>query len=163
MYSHALMALVEKALEACKKAEHTVGTVESCTGGLLATLMTEIPGASSMVQGGLVTYCARLKNELGQVPEGVLAAHGVVSAETASAMAEYGKHVLNVDFCLSTTGVAGPDGGTDEHPVGCVYIGISGPRHTHSQHYQLEGDRTTIRLQAATKAFEMLYAEIQRQ
>ena len=102
-------------------------TAESCTGGLLAKRITDQPGASAVFEAGLVTYANSVKTRLLGVPEAVLAAHGAVSPETASCMAEGARLRQGGDLGIGITGIAGPDGGTPEKPVGLVYIALSAP------------------------------------
>src|SRR5205814_5197855 len=101
----------------------TVSCAESCTGGQLAAIITSVPGASNVFIGGIVAYANSVKQALLGVPEALLAEHGAVSAECAEAMARGCQHGFATDFALSTTGIAGPDGGSAEKPVGLVYFG----------------------------------------
>ncbi len=103
----------------------TLSTAESCTGGLVANKLTHIPGSSAYFSGGVVAYGNGMKIRLLNVPESILKEHGAVSAETASAMAEGIRRCAGTDVGISTTGIAGPAGGTPEKPVGLVYIGYS--------------------------------------
>lgn len=103
----------------------TLTTAESCTGGLLAKRITDQPGASAVFGTGLVTYANEAKIRLLGVPEDMLRAHGAVSPEVARCMAENARTRYNSDFGLGITGIAGPDGGTPEKPVGLVYIALS--------------------------------------
>lgn len=103
----------------------TIGTVESCTGGALAQQIVSVPGASDYFQGSLLTYSNELKNKLVKVDAKDLKDHGAVSSEVVEQMAKNGREILGVDVCVSTSGIAGPDGGTDEKPLGLVWIGIS--------------------------------------
>lgn len=102
-----------------------VVTAESCTGGLLCGLLTEIPGASGMVERGLVTYSNAAKTELLGVPAELIDRHGAVSEEVARAMAEGALERAPAHIALSITGIAGPDGGTAEKPIGLVYLGVA--------------------------------------
>jgi PncC family amidohydrolase len=102
-----------------------VGTAESCTGGLIAHLITEIPGSSDLLPRRVVTYSNDIKTALADVPGGVLEAHGAVSAQVAKAMAEGARGRLGVDVAVSVTGVAGPDGGTAAKPVGLTYVAVA--------------------------------------
>jgi nicotinamide-nucleotide amidase len=100
-------------------------TAESCTGGLLAGLLTEVPGSSGMVERGFVTYSDAAKGELLGVPEDMIARHGAVSAEVAQAMAEGALARTPAHIAVSVTGIAGPDGGSPQKPVGLVYFGVA--------------------------------------
>jgi len=116
--------LIEAAdiLDLCRDGGRMLATVESCTGGLVVAVLTAIPGSSHVVEAGLVTYSNAAKTRLAGVPEDLLAAHGAVSEPVARAMAEGARERLGVDLAVSITGVAGPDGGTPEKPVGLVHF-----------------------------------------
>ena len=103
----------------------TLATAESCTGGLVAHLITEVPGSSAYFLGGLVTYADRMKTALVDVPPAILEAHGAVSAQVAVAMAEGARQRLGVDVAVAVTGVAGPDGGSEAKPVGLTYVAVA--------------------------------------
>ena len=112
-------------LDKLRKHALLVATAESCTGGLLCGLLTEIPGASGMVERGFVTYSNAAKTELLGVPEALIARQGAVSEEVARAMADGALQRTPAHITLSITGIAGPDGGSPEKPVGLVYLGIA--------------------------------------
>ena len=120
-----LLDLAERVGASFRASKRTLATAESCTGGLVAHLITEIPGSSAYFVGGLVTYDDGVKTALADVPPGVLEAHGAVSAQVAVAMAEGTRRRLGVDVAVAVTGVAGPDGGSDTKPVGLTYVGIA--------------------------------------
>ncbi|MFP4646181.1 MAG: CinA family protein [Candidatus Bipolaricaulota bacterium] len=103
----------------------TLGVAESCTGGLVGNLITDVPGSSDYFVGGLVAYHNRIKRELLHVSNRTLEEHGAVSAQTAEEMACGVLKLFKVDLGLSTTGIAGPGGGTSEKPVGLVYISVA--------------------------------------
>jgi PncC family amidohydrolase len=107
--------------------QRTVCTAESCTGGLIAHLLTDIPGSSDYLLGGIVAYSNTLKVQLLAVREQTLIAYGAVSAPTAREMAVGARMALGTDYALSVTGIAGPGGGTDLKPVGLTYIALAGP------------------------------------
>jgi nicotinamide-nucleotide amidase len=119
----------------------TVGTVESCTAGLLAQHIARISGASAYYQGALLTYSNELKVKIAEVNAAVLEQYGAVSEEVAIEMAANGRRLLGVDYCLSTTGVAGPTGGSIDKPVGMVWVGLSGPNGTIAQKFQFGDNR----------------------
>jgi nicotinamide-nucleotide amidase len=119
----------------------SVGTVESCTAGLLAQHIASISGASAYYQGALLTYSNELKVKIAKVNPAILEKHGAVSEEVAKEMAENGRSILGVDYCLSTTGVAGPTGGSPEKPVGLVWVGLSGPKGTFAKKFQFGDNR----------------------
>jgi nicotinamide-nucleotide amidase len=134
----------------------TLGTAESCTGGLLAARITDVPGSSDVFLGSIVSYSDSVKRERLGVPADVLAAHGAVSAETAAAMAAGAREALGVDVAVSITGVAGPGGGSAEKPVGLVYLHAIGPAGELSRRLDFPGDRETIRLRAAVAALHLV-------
>jgi nicotinamide-nucleotide amidase len=134
----------------------TFGTAESCTGGLVAARITDVPGSSDVFLGSIVSYSDSVKRERLGVPEDVLEAHGAVSAETAAAMAAGARDALGVDVAVSITGVAGPGGGSAEKPVGLVYLHAIGPAGELSRRLDFPGDRETIRLRAAVAALHLV-------
>lgn len=134
----------------------TLATAESCTGGLVASRLTSVPGASDVFVGSVVAYANEVKAEALGVPEEVLDRHGAVSAETAAAMAEGARTRLRADVAVSITGIAGPDGGTPEKPVGLVYLHAAGPMGERSQKFELPGDRETVRTRAAVGALHLV-------
>lgn len=134
----------------------TVAVAESCTGGLVAHRLTEVPGSSSYFMEGVVTYSNEAKTRLLGVPEELIERHGAVSAEVAEAMAEGVKRRAGVDFGLAVTGVAGPGGGTQEKPVGLVYVSLSDDAHTEHRRLMLPGDRHLIRHRASQSALDLL-------
>ncbi len=138
-------SLAKSAVEALQKRGWTCAACESLTGGLISATLVDIPGASSVVRGGFVTYQTDTKTLLAGVPEAVIAEKGVVSAEVAAAMAEGTRTRLGVDIAVSATGLAGPDGGTEECPVGTVYVGIATAAGTQVLHLRLAGNRERIR------------------
>ncbi len=134
----------------------TVATAESCTGGLVAHRLTEVPGSSTYFMEGVVTYSNEAKTRLLGVPPELIEAHGAVSAEVAEAMAEGVKRRAGVDFGLSVTGVAGPGGGTEAKPVGLVYIALADDAHTEHRRLMLPGDRHLIRWRSSQAALDLL-------
>lgn len=137
-------------------AGHTVSVAESCTGGGLGARFSARAGASAHFVGGVIAYANRVKTAVLGVPEHTIAAHGAVSAECARAMADGVRRLTGSTWALSITGVAGPDGGTAEKPVGLVHIGRAGPGGTISQEYHLRGDRDQVRRVAAAAAMHLL-------
>jgi nicotinamide-nucleotide amidase len=134
-----------------------LATVESCTGGLVAGLLTEIPGASVVVERGLVTYSNAAKSDLAGVSPALIDAHGAVSAEVARAMAEGGLAHAPVDLVMAVTGIAGPDGGSAAKPVGLVYVAVAskrGPTLTRECRFGSIG-RAAIRLASVKAAVEL--------
>lgn len=113
-------------LDALRRAGHTVGAAESLTGGLVTARLTDVPGSSEMVRGGVVSYATEVKVDVLGVPAEVVSVHGVVSQECAEAMADGARRVLGADWGVATTGVAGP-GPSDGVPAGTVHVAVSGP------------------------------------
>ncbi|MFL6284423.1 MAG: competence/damage-inducible protein A [Pyrinomonadaceae bacterium] len=133
-----------------------LAVAESCTGGLIAHRLTEVPGSSSYFMEGVVTYSNEAKTRLLGVPEELIERHGAVSAEVAEAMAEGVKRRGATDFGLAVTGVAGPGGGTEEKPVGLVYVSLADDAHTEHRRIMLPGDRHLIRWRASQAALDLL-------
>ena len=134
----------------------TLATAESCTGGLVAARLTDVPGSSDVFLGGIVAYSNAVKEAQLGVPQAVLAEHGAVSAETAAAMAQGARARLAADVAVSVTGVAGPGGGTEEKPVGLVFLHASGPAGELGRRLDFPGDRETIRLRATVSALHLV-------
>ncbi|HEY7729907.1 MAG TPA: CinA family nicotinamide mononucleotide deamidase-related protein [Gaiellaceae bacterium] len=146
----------ELVLELCRERGLTIGTAESCTGGLVAARLTSVPGSSAAFRGGVVAYSNDVKErELG-VPADVLEAHGAVSAETAAAMTAGARERLGVDVAVSVTGVAGPDGGTAEKPVGLVFLHAGGPGGEQALRFELPGERELIRSRSTVAALHLV-------
>lgn len=137
----------------------TLATAESCTGGLIGELLTETPGSSAYYLGGAVSYANSAKTELLGVDPGLLAEHGAVSREVAEAMARGARERLGADIGIAVTGIAGPDGGTPEKPVGTVWIAVASERGARAARYQLGRERSYIRQRAANTALEMARRE----
>ena len=125
---------------------------ESCTGGMVAMRVTAVPGASDVFLGGVVSYDNAVKRDVLGVSKKILDKHGAVSAPCAVAMAEGARRRLDADIAVSVTGIAGPGGGTDQKPVGLVFIGVSTLSGTHADRHVFTGDRPSIRQQAADAA-----------
>jgi nicotinamide-nucleotide amidase len=134
----------------------TLAVAESCTGGLIAHRMTEVPGSSSYFMEGVVTYSNEAKTRLLGVPAKLIEEYGAVSAEIAEEMAEGVKAQSDADFGLAVTGIAGPGGGTPEKPVGLVYIALADDAHTEHRRLMLPGDRNLIRWRASQAALDLL-------
>lgn len=134
----------------------TVATAESCTGGLLAERLTRVPGSSRYFPGGVVAYSDAQKTALLEVPASDLAEHGAVSEVVARALAAGARRRLGADFGIGITGVAGPEGGSDEKPVGTVHLAIAGPSGVRHRRLRLPGDRARVRWQATQAALELL-------
>jgi nicotinamide-nucleotide amidase len=134
----------------------TVATAESCTGGLVAHRLTNVPGSSAYVRGGVVAYANDAKQRLLGVASTTLASHGAVSEEAAAEMAAGARQSFGADIAVSTTGIAGPDGGTPEKPVGTVCLGLSSADETLAARYQFWGTRDWVKLLASQVALEWI-------
>lgn len=149
-------------VQACAlRARLTVATAESCTGGLVAHLLTEIPGSSEYVRGGVVAYSNEVKEGLLGVPADVLAAHGAVSAQVARAMALGAVSRLGADVAVSVTGVAGPSGGSDAKPVGLTYVAVADESGTEVRRFLWAGGRSENKRESARAALELLLARLE--
>jgi nicotinamide-nucleotide amidase len=135
-----------------------LATAESCTGGMIASRLTDVPGASASFVGSVVAYADGVKRSGLDVAEELLARHGAVSAEVAAAMAEGVRRRLDADVAVAVTGVAGPDGGTAEKPVGRVYLHAAGPDGSLTRMLDLPGERQQIRVRATVTALHLLRA-----
>ena len=134
----------------------TLGTAESCTGGLVAKRMTDLPGSSAVFKGGVVSYTNEVKAGVLGVPQAMLDEFGAVSAQVARAMAQGARRVLGCDLAVSLTGVAGPDRDDRNNPVGLIYVALDTPEGTRVRELHLINGRARIRTVAATNAFDMV-------
>ena len=157
-----LLALARRVADSCRAEGVRVGTAESCTGGLIAHVITEIPGSSDYFAGALVTYGNEVKTGLADVPVEVLAAHGAVSAQVAKAMAEGARARLGVDVAVAVTGVAGPSGGTDAKPVGLTYVAVADRGGDDVRRFTWDSDRTGNKRLSAAAALELLLERLAR-
>ena len=156
LFSREEVATAELVLTLLRERGLTLATAESCTGGLVAARLTEVPGSSDVFAGAVVAYANEVKAAQLGVPDAVLRDHAAVSAETAEAMARGARERLGVDVAVSVTGIAGPDGGTAEKPVGLVFLHASGPMGERRLRFDFPGDRETIRGRAATAALHLV-------
>ena len=134
----------------------TIGTVESATGGRIADRITNVPGSSDYFKGSVVAYSDDIKTALLGVRKATLEHHGAVSEQTALEMAQGGRKLLNVDICVSDTGIAGPSGATPEKPVGLFYLGLAAKDESLSEKHFFSGNRKGNKLDAAEAALNML-------
>ena len=157
LFPKTLLTDAEVLLQDYRSAGWHVATAESCTGGLIAACLSEVPGASDVLDRGLVTYSNAAKTELLGVPAELIRTHGAVSAEVAEAMAMGALAGGNVDVAISATGIAGPGGGTVEKPVGLVFLGGArrGRPPVHERHL-FPGDRGAVRLATVAAAIALL-------
>ncbi len=133
----------------------TLGVAESCTGGLVAATITDVPGSSQYFLGGVVSYANEVKTTVLGVPEQLLAAHGAVSAEVALAMARGVRSLLGSDVGLGITGIAGPGGATPTKPVGLVFIAVAGPWGERCRSAQFAGERVANKRRFAAEALSL--------
>ena len=150
-------------LELCRARAYTIGVAESCTGGLLGGRLTAIAGSSDVVQGGVIAYSYEMKTALLGVPTALLTEHGAVSEPVARAMAAGARTVTGVDAALAITGIAGPGGGTDDKPVGTVWIALDVRGEVEARRVQLIGDRAEVRLRSTQAALELLRRRLVRE
>ena len=151
-----ITALALKLKELALARRVTVGTAESCTGGLIAGAITAVPGSSEYFLGGVVSYANAVKTKLLGVPKEILNTVGAVSGECARFMAQGAAKALGADWAVSVTGVAGPDGGSAEKPGGTVWFGLCGPRGVEAHVRRFAGGRAAVRAQTAAHALSML-------
>lgn len=143
--------------ELCLDGKVKIALAESCTGGLIGGAVTEIAGSSAYFQGTAGTYSNEAKEKILSVSPEVIAKHGAVSSECAEAMAEGALKLYEANMVISVTGVAGPDGGSEEKPVGTVWFGIAGTgRSPSSFRKNFSGERSTIRMKTVRVALETL-------
>jgi len=135
----------------------TLAVAESCTGGLLASRITDVPGSSDYFLGGIVAYSNEIKRKLLGVPEEILTTVGAVSKECAERMAQGTRGLFGADFALATTGIAGPGGGTGEKPVGLVYVALATPQGALVRRFKFEGARKANKWSAAEAALGLLF------
>ena len=152
---------LEKAVVALlTEKKQTVATAESCTGGTLSGRITSVPGSSVVFNVGLTTYSNNAKIHLLKIPSSIVGSFGAVSSEVAQAMAERVRELADADYGVSVTGIAGPGGGTDEKPVGLVYIGLATKSSVASAKHHFTGLREDIRLRSTQAALDLLRKEL---
>lgn len=156
------MELAEKIISDCTAQGLKIATAESCTGGLISALFTEISGSSAVFECGFVTYSNESKNKMLGVPADLIEKHGAVSEEVGGAMATGALALANVDLAVSVTGIAGPSGGSAQKPVGLVYIALASKNGVNVQKNIFSGNRAEIRGQAVVNAINMLDEELQK-
>jgi PncC family amidohydrolase len=151
-----LLALAERLQGVCLGRRLTVAVAESCTGGLVAATITDVPGASGYFLGGVVSYADDAKSALLDVPAEMLRSHGAVSAQVARAMAVGARRRLGSSLAASVTGVAGPDGGSPEKPVGLTYVGLADAEGADVRRHVWSGDRAANRAASAAAVLQWL-------
>jgi nicotinamide-nucleotide amidase len=152
----------ELVLSLCRARGWKLATAESCTGGMVASRLTDVAGASDVFVGGIVSYANEVKAGQLEVPAEVLERHGAVSEETAEAMAEGVRRRLGADVAVSVTGIAGPGGGTAEKPVGRVYLHVAGPEGSLARTLDVPGEREQVRARVTVTALHLLRALLSR-
>jgi nicotinamide-nucleotide amidase len=156
LYGTGEQSLAEAVAEKLTRQKKTVATAESCTGGCLAKMLTDIPGASEYFKYGWITYCNEAKtSELG-VPASLIDEHGAVSEQVARAMAKGARDKAGTDFAIGITGIAGPTGGTEQKPVGLVYISVDSDKDCETKRCLFSKDRQSVRLRTTQTALNML-------
>jgi nicotinamide-nucleotide amidase len=158
MFSFSLIKHAERLLAAAREKNLKLATAESCTGGLIAAVLTEIAGSSDVFERGFVTYSNAAKEQMLGVPGALIRQHGAVSEAVARAMAEGAIRASTAQLAVAVTGIAGPGGGTDDKPVGLVHIAAAraGEATLHRECRFGDIGRTKIRLASVTVALEML-------
>jgi PncC family amidohydrolase len=151
-----LVGLAERLQAICLGRGLTVAVAESCTGGLVADAITDIPGSSGYFLGGIVSYADTAKASLLGVPAEVLAAHGAVSAQVGRAMAEGVRERFAADLAAAVTGVAGPDGGSEAKPVGLTYVAVAAAHGADVRRFVWSGDRSANKVASAAVVLEIL-------
>jgi len=153
----------ELMIAALGRAGKTLAVAESCTGGLLGAMLTQVPGSSTSFSGGLIVYSNGLKTALAGVPSELIAEHGAVSSQVAAALASGARERTAASYALAITGIAGPDGGSVAKPVGTVYIGLAGgATEPEVRHFRFSGTREDVRARAAGSALGMLHFELRQ-
>ena len=156
IFAHAAISLEEVVAKLLIENQATIAAAESCTGGLLAERLTRIPGSSNYFLGGVVCYSNELKTAWADVPAEMIAAKGAVSSEVAVALAEGIRRHVRSTFGVGITGIAGPSGGSEEKPVGTVYIALASPSGTKERLLHLPGDREAVRFYSSQIALDMV-------
>jgi PncC family amidohydrolase len=151
-----LVGLAERLQATCLARGVTVSVAESCTGGLVADAITDVPGSSGYFLGGIVSYSDAAKLALLGVPAEVLASHGAVSAQVGRAMAEGARQRFSADVAAAVTGIAGPDGGTEAKPVGLTYVAVADAAGADVRRFVWSGDRAANKEASAAAVLELL-------
>lgn len=153
--------LEERIGDKLRTSQETLATAESCSGGLIAHRITNVAGASDYFLGGIVSYSNAAKITFLGVDRRSLERYGAVSEQVAQEMAEAAQERFGAVYAVSSTGIAGPAGGTKEKPVGLVYIGLAAPGGTTVERCTFSGDRQTVKMRTADKALSMLLESIE--
>lgn len=160
MAGDSLVGLAERLQAVCLGRDLTLAIAESCTGGLVADALTDVPGSSGYFLGGIVSYSDAAKERLLDVPAEVIAAHGAVSAQVARAMAEGARARFDAAIAASVTGIAGPDGGSEAKPVGLTYVAVADDGGVDVRRFQWNGDRIANKRSSAEAVLELLVERV---
>jgi nicotinamide-nucleotide amidase len=150
------MRIEQRVAQLLINSKKSLAIAESCTGGLVANRLTNIPGSSNFLKLSLVVYSNESKVKLLKTPRSIISRYGAVSMQTAVAMAKGSRKILDSDFGIGITGIAGPTGGTKTKPVGLTYIAVCTKVESLCLQCRFQGTRTKIKNQAATQAFRLL-------
>lgn len=156
MFSDSLMTQAAQLLHQLRTQGLTLTTAESCTGGLIAALLTEIPGSSDVFTHGWVSYANAAKTEMLGVDAALIAEHGAVSEAVARAMAEGARAASGASLAVAVTGIAGPGGGSAQKPVGTVHLAVASATETRHAQHLFSGNRAHVRMQAVAEALRMV-------
>lgn len=162
MFSDVLIKKATDILHTCRGKGLTLATAESCTGGLIGALFTEVPGSSDVFERGFTTYSYRSKTEILGVESAMLEQHGAVSEQVVHTMATQALIRSKVDVTVAVSGIAGPGGAVPGKPVGTVYIGVATKDGAHVERFQFDGDRSAVRMQTVDKALDMIDNALRR-
>lgn len=146
--------MIEQVARLLRQSGLTVATAESCTGGLIGGALTQVSGSSDYYAGGVISYSNAVKENLLGVRHDTLQTLGAVSAEVAGQMADGARRKLETDLGISTTGIAGPEGGAPEKPVGLVYIGLADAEDIQAREFRFAGERDAVRRQTVQAALD---------
>lgn len=161
IFGKAMAEEAEAVLRQLRARNLKLATAESCTGGLISALFTEIPGSSDVFSHGFVAYANEAKASMLGIPKALITVHGAVSEKVAIALAEDALNVAGVDVAVSTTGIAGPGGATKDKPVGLVHLACARKGlPTIHQRMQFSGDRAAVRIQAVNAALELIQRQL---
>ena len=161
MFSREIIEKVRLLSRILQRNGQKISSAESCTGGLFAAAMTDLPGSSEIFERGFVTYSNESKIELLTVPTFFIEDFGAVSKQTAMAMAEGALLISKADIAISVTGIAGPDGGSDEKPVGTVFIGFAAKnKKTFFKEFSFTGSRNSIRNESVNQMLDILLENV---
>jgi PncC family amidohydrolase len=155
-----LVRLAERIQAACLGLGTTLATAESCTGGLVGHLLTEVAGSSGYYRGGAISYSDDVKRTALDVPLQTLEAHGAVSAQVAVAMAEGARRAFDADIAIAVTGIAGPSGGSEQKPVGLTYVAVADTQGHDVRRHQWSGGRSANKVDSARAAMDLLLERV---